>query len=126
MTPDEIEKMQADIEAGTPGPWFVEFEEEDDFEGVPISDGSSGAPIANVPVDFNDREEREANARRIARVPELEAEVMRLREALREIATGPDHLHDANVARAALNISAMLMRRQEDAAEQARGHQHDT
>ena len=126
MTPDEIEKMKADMDAGTPGPWFAEFEEEDDFEGVPISDGSSGAPIANVPVDFNDREDREANARRIARVPELEAEVLRLREALREIATGPEHLHDANVARAALNISARLMRRQEDAAEQARGHQHDT
>ena len=37
-----------------------------------------------------------------ARADKAEAERDALREALREIATGPDHLHDANVARAAL------------------------
>ena len=100
MTPDEIEKMKADMDAGTPGPWFAEFEEEDDFEGVPISDGSSGAPIANVPVDFNDREDREANARRIARVPQLEAEVLRLREALRPFSQRYDDLDDMTKLRA--------------------------
>ena len=41
-----------------------------------------------------------------ARARDAEAERDALREALREIATGPDHLHDANVARAALNREA--------------------
>jgi len=57
----------------TPGPWVQG--NEDDFRGIPIerSDVPLGAyvAIANVPVDYSDRPEREANARLIAAAPEL-------------------------------------------------------
>ena len=123
MTPDEIEKMKADIEAGTPGPWksrgmggdsvvlserhkYHKFSEAYDAYPISIPRTYFDDELDWLRVDHQAAGFSHADARRIARVPELEAEVLRLRDALREIATGPDHLHDANVARAALNISA--------------------
>jgi len=56
----------------TKGPWVVG--EEDDFDGLPIREALGPefrVPIANVPVDFTDRHEREANSRLIAAAPDL-------------------------------------------------------
>ena len=63
----------------TPSPWTVTHE--DDFDGLVIeAAGREGeyVPVARVPVDYDDRPEREANARLIARAPEMAAEIERL------------------------------------------------
>ena len=63
----------------TPGPWTVTHE--DDFDGLVIeAAGREGeyVPVACVPVDYDDRPEREANAALIARAPEMAAEIERL------------------------------------------------
>lgn len=83
MTPDEIEKDRAE---GTPGPWRV----------GPVDDtvviAPDGSEVAAIDGDYNEPDlwpVMEANARRIARLPELEqayldltAEVQRLTDAL--------------------------------------------
>ena len=112
MTPDEIEQMQKDIEAGTRGPWRaskVNPSRVFDPDNQPVMDRDPSFRVAP---------RYEANARRIARVPELEVEVLRLREALIHInAMDPEHridsfsenvvrgivLHMGQTARAALN-----------------------
>ena len=76
MTPDEIEQMKADIEAGTPGPWRAGQQGNFRVYG-PDGIGEHSGLIAEV---LKGR----ANARRIARVPQLEAEVMRLRRVIFE------------------------------------------
>ena len=57
----------------TPGPWWADFDGEDTFDGVEIQQVGRlhYVPVANVPVDYTDREEREANARLIAAAPDL-------------------------------------------------------
>lgn len=63
----------------TPGPWTVTHE--DDFDGLVIeAAGREGeyVPVACVPVDYDDRPEREANAALIVRAPEMAAEIERL------------------------------------------------
>ena len=63
----------------TPGPWTVTHE--DDFDGLVIeAAGREGeyVPVACVPVDYDDRLEREANAALIVRAPEMAAEIERL------------------------------------------------
>lgn len=79
MTEDEIRQMIADREAGTEGP----------FQGVgwtpPGIYGPGGLSDAVRLAQMDHRLPREAvraDARRFLRVPELEAEVIRLREAL--------------------------------------------
>ena len=60
--------------AWTPGPWFADPDDEDAFDGQPIfaqHRAEGWVPIANVPVDYDDRTEREANARLIAAAPDL-------------------------------------------------------
>ena len=86
MTPDEIEKMKADIEAGTPGPWSVDNEGDVTAAlGYVVADMLAPEGIAASAADT-------ANARRIARVPQLEAEVLRLRDALIHInSMDPEH-----------------------------------
>ena len=74
MTPDEIEQMKADIEAGTPGPWRAGQHGNFRVYG-PDGIGEHSGLIAEVL-------KGKANAYRIARVPDLEAEALRLREAL--------------------------------------------
>jgi len=71
----------------TLGPWTVDFEGEDDYDGVPITaKGRDGyVPVANVPVYYTDRPEREANARLIASAPELKTQRDELLEALKKI-----------------------------------------
>ena len=81
MTPDEIEQMKADIEAGTPGPWRDRYLPQH-LNRITAADGFvTICDIALWQVDYSGQQ---TNARRIARVPQLEAEVLRLREALRE------------------------------------------
>ena len=91
MKPEDIEQMKRDREAGTPGPWRLEQGttliwgdcDADDLTtrgmGYPIAEAHRTKPWSVAP--FLDGEP-EANARRIARAPTLEAEVLRLREAL--------------------------------------------
>ena len=57
----------------TPGPWWADFDGENTFDGVEIQQVGRlhYVPVANVPVDYTDREEREANARLIAAAPDL-------------------------------------------------------
>ena len=83
MTPDEIEKDRSE---GTSGPWRV----------GPVDDtvviAPDGSEVAAIDGDYNEPDlwpVMEANARRIARLPELEqayldltAEVQRLTDAL--------------------------------------------
>ena len=68
----------------TLGPWAVDFEGEEDFDGIPITaKGRDGyVPVANVPVYYAGRPEREANARLIASAPELKEQRDELLEAL--------------------------------------------
>lgn len=87
----------------TPGPWTVT--DEDDFDGLAIeAAGREGeyVPVAHVPVDYDDRPEREANAALIARAPEmadeiatLRAEIEKLRAALHEAADELDAYYRA-------------------------------
>ena len=78
MTPDEIEKMKADIEAGTPGPWRASKVNPSRVFGP------DNQPVMERDPPFRVSPRYEANARRIARVPELEAEVLRLRRVIFE------------------------------------------
>ena len=80
MTLDDIEQIKADIEEGTLGPWETHKRNDEDEATLVISDENNIADcssfITGVPIGVD-----AANARRIARVPELEAEMLRLREA---------------------------------------------
>ena len=70
----------------TPGPWTVTHE--DDFDGLVIeAAGREGeyVPVACVPVDYDDRLEREANAALIVRAPEMAAEIERLTARVEEL-----------------------------------------
>ena len=78
MTPDEIEKMKADIEAGTPGPWRASKVNPSRVFGP------DNQPVMERDPSFRVAPRYEANARRIARVPQLEAEVLRLRRMLKD------------------------------------------
>lgn len=87
--------MKADREAGTPGPWRV----------GPVDDtvvvAADGSEIAAIDGDYNEPDlwpMMEANARRIARVPDMEetilslaAEIERLKYQIHE-ASDPDFL----------------------------------
>jgi hypothetical protein len=74
MTPEELEQMRADMAAGTPGPWGAIIGK----YGWQIHAKSYW--LANLKCESCPAHE-EANAHRIARVPTLEAEVLRLTEA---------------------------------------------
>lgn len=88
MTEDDIKQMIADREAGTPGSWKVGNR----YIANGVFSEDEDTTIANThgqQQNFNREQqiaEQNANARRIARVPDLEAEVLRLREALKIIA----------------------------------------
>lgn len=80
------EELRADIEAGTPGDWIAA--PYSSVVGAPIASSQNGRSIGQVTY-FNlggkfsgqDRES-DANARRIARLPQLEREYLAMREAL--------------------------------------------
>lgn len=84
MTLQEIEQMKADRAAGTPAPWAA-FE--DEVTGIKASDGRVAVCTQITLMHRRFATEVAANARRIARVPDLEAEILRLREALDGIYT---------------------------------------
>jgi hypothetical protein len=79
MTPKQIEELRADMAAGTKGPWGVYR----DAIGRPYSIVGHGRTLVTHSRAFplRNRDDVWANARRIARVPTLEAEVLRLTEA---------------------------------------------
>ena len=118
MTPQEIEQMKADREAGTQG----EFHVSKVRGGYAICDdrGATVGAAHRMPPRY-DNAEQSANADRFARVPTLEAEILRLREALAHIdALDPESQIDGvsqhamrglvlrmgEIARAALNGDA--------------------
>jgi hypothetical protein len=75
MTPEQIEQMRADMEAGTGGA----------MSSAPSSDSLNHAVKVHGPKAVA------ADIRRRARVPQLEAEVLRLREALERVETASRH-----------------------------------
>lgn len=124
MTPEQIEQMRADIEAGTPGPWGWEVNLS--CQQVELCGGKGGTDLTvmsfvrwgmqraapmfwkwmgntadepkradAVAVPVKGREHHEnwfrridhPDARRITRVPDLEAEVLRLRRSMDVAAT---------------------------------------
>jgi hypothetical protein len=72
----DIEQLRADMKAGTPGPWSrndtssIFTASHESYVALCIT-GGTRTPL-----------EAEHNARRIARLPDLEAEYLRLRERL--------------------------------------------
>ena len=78
MTLQEIEQMKADREIGTDGPWTLIWHGNETYP-FPLSllTSNNDSWIARDGVVSS-----EANARRIARVPDMEKEILRLREAL--------------------------------------------
>ena len=117
MKPEEIEQMKRDREAGTPGAWHWD-DQFDSLTGVFSVECSQnhGFLYWDCSLDGPDPAHRNmdrvpvepiANARRIARVPTLEAEVLRLREALGKIACNKTYADDPwSIARATLNGDA--------------------
>lgn len=87
----DFDALRADRAAGTPGPWRLST-----LDKTAIVCLADGWPIATAQGDRNDGDEAhimDADARRIARLPDLEDEVLRLRAfiaALRAIA-GDSH-----------------------------------
>ena len=81
MKPEDTEQMKADREAAGDAPWKLVWWGNEKYP-YPLSllSNGDGHWIAR-----DGTVSSEANARRIARVPTLEAEVLRLREALETI-----------------------------------------
>ena len=79
-----IDAMKRDMEAGTPGKWVYEptnsFHES--YVVKSVEEGSNGATVCAGIICGPDMY---YNASRIARVPEMEAEILRLRDALATI-----------------------------------------
>ena len=117
MKPEDIEQMERDREAGTEGPWWLGS---DPSHYGTVSDvyggfqgGASLPPLAISVGGDAGLQELEANARRIARVPDLEAEVLRLRGALESIANTPSEMtwgEDEEVRKAMTKMEAIAAR----------------
>ena len=75
MTQIDIAALVADREAGTQGPWFPGGVAGGGRPTMVYSDDATGSAIADAVLQFVSRlqSECEANARRIARVPDMEA-----------------------------------------------------
>lgn len=101
MTPDEIEKDRAE---GTPGPWMalgtpvIGFTE---VKAQPLAVRGFTRRICCVDAVNNTDRERDANARRIARVPELEKAYLDLTAEVQRLTAD----HDARI-RAAIEPDA--------------------
>ena len=77
----DIEAMRADRDAGTPGPWDAALERGcHGIIGRTLPEGGANfvAMVGNDEVTEDREPERFANARRIASVPDMEAEIERL------------------------------------------------
>jgi hypothetical protein len=114
MTPADIAAMRADMEAGTRGEWAVDPLGLGLVGDISTADGSScvAQAQARMPLASGMRDaERNANARRIARVPAMEraildrdAEIARLKAGHAEYKAARDAARDARGA---------IMRKQE-------------
>ena len=82
MTPEQIEQMRADMQVGTPGNWWADNNEGYGSNHIWASDPNDQRAKELVAEAIGDSAEDEANMRRIARVPAMEAEILRLRTAL--------------------------------------------
>lgn len=98
LNPGEIAVLVADIEAGTPGPWRQSKRN----PTTVIVEG--GGHVASTFQSFKQEYRDEANARRIARLPELEAAYLALQADAREAAM--QYLSDAG--QAAERITALM------------------
>lgn len=93
-----IEELKRDREAGTPGDWSVEDCHGDTMDACKwengafqvLSDVCQYHAVADVSCNSSCRleDECEANARRIARLPDLEAAFLEAVEAIKSIAAG--------------------------------------
>lgn len=77
MTPADIAAMGADMDAGTDGPWAFEIDEDN---GRPRVESAQKliTEVGNAESLWDAGDEWEANARRIARVPAMEAHILAL------------------------------------------------
>jgi hypothetical protein len=102
MTPEELEQMRVDIAAGTPGPWVAASPEQDPSI---VSVEGGGFFIAWIDEGYDNAG---VNARRIARVPSLEADLLRLMEKLAKMQRSRDRYREAweteKRARAAIGL----------------------
>jgi hypothetical protein len=91
MTPEQLAALVADREAGTPGPWTddaAKIEDAEDYSVDREDDNGSGLcwsavghygmtiALVVVPSSFGMDADQAANARRIARVPEMETAII--------------------------------------------------
>lgn len=70
----DLAAVLARLDKITPGDWYFDPGEEDTFDGIAVRSERKPAnvvPIFNVPVDYDDRLEREANAFAATLLPEL-------------------------------------------------------
>lgn len=116
MTNEEIEAMNADMAAGTPGPWRVDT---GDGEVVVGPEGAfepfGGCGCCGSPwMNGNGPDAHVANARRIARVPELEAEVLRLRGLLHQLDDYLQSLPDGPVGAEVIDAICGIVHGRED------------
>ena len=88
MADFDIEAMRANRDAGTPGPWAAALER--GCHGViahtlPQGGANFVALISNDAIKSEREPERFANARRVASVPAMEAEIERLTASLAQV-----------------------------------------
>lgn len=76
MTPEQIAAMIADREAGTPGPWKVKFRK-DGSAYMSIGGDRPGDAHSKFSIGLDSQYPSDVtNARRIARVPDMEATII--------------------------------------------------
>lgn len=113
MTPEQLAALVADKEAGTPGPWYAEsgHVQQNGQLYWQVTDGSD-AIMQNQFCWCQGSQD--ANARRIARVPDLEDAVIALQAEVARLSTPPD---DAEVADLAERLRDTAEMHREDADE---------
>ena len=97
LTAEVLTEMQRDMAAGTPGPWRV-FTTSDGGRIIGIGDDEAGGVTDARFGLWRDGNEQKANARRIARLPDLEAGYLALATQLAE--------RDAELARVRVGLDA--------------------
>lgn len=100
-----LDELKYDIEQGTPGPWISKYELADNgwyldtddvntFIGVGVKCDDEDKPIAIVAVESLYQDSIvNANSRRIARVPEMEEQILKDAEALKLADSVADQLN---------------------------------
>ena len=76
----DLDEMKRDMEAGTPGPWFLEgnwdHKSGNRLGGWVSNNPPAGSPVFALEASVGTPNEIAANARRIARVPDMEATII--------------------------------------------------